>query len=57
VSSSYVVLQALDDLPLQPIVTGRYRDTFGRDSRGEWRFEERRYAIDLAGDLSRHLKR
>lgn len=56
VRSSFVVLQALDDLPLQPIVTGRYRDIFKRDADGEWRFEERRYAVDLAGDLSRHLR-
>jgi 3-phenylpropionate/cinnamic acid dioxygenase small subunit len=54
-NSSYLVLQSLDDSPLQPIVTGRYRDTFSRDP--TWRFTERRYSIDLAGDLSRHLKR
>ncbi len=54
--SSFVVLQALDDLSLQPIVTGRYRDFFVRDTRGVWRFEQRRYALDLSGDLSRHLR-
>ena len=54
-TSSYLVLQALNEGPLQPIVTGRYRDTFERDDAG-WRFAERRYSIDLAGDLSRHLK-
>src|SRR4051794_18588151 len=55
-SSSYIVFQGLDDLPLQPIVTGRYADTFARDDSG-WHFTQRRYAIDHAGDLSHHLRR
>lgn len=54
VRSSYLVLQALDDFPLQPIITGRYRDTFVRTGSG-WAFAERRFTLDLAGDLSRHL--
>lgn len=54
--SSYLVLQALDGGPLQPIATGRYIDTFRREGEGAWRFDERRYAIDLTGDLSRHLR-
>ena len=56
VRSSYLVLQALDDRPLAPIVTGRYHDTFRTTDSGVWRFEERRFAIDLSGDLSRHLR-
>ena len=53
--SSYLVLQALDGvLPLQPIITGRYVDTFVRVDDG-WRWEERRFAVDLVGDLSSHL--
>jgi 3-phenylpropionate/cinnamic acid dioxygenase small subunit len=52
--SSYLVLQALDDLPLQPIITGSYRDTFTRTQDG-WAFAERRFFVDLVGDLSRHL--
>jgi ketosteroid isomerase-like protein len=56
-TSSYVVFQGMDDLPLQPIVTGRYADTFARDDAGQWRFTQRRYAIDHVGDLSRHLRR
>ena len=53
--SSYVVLQAVDGLPLQPIITGRYVDTFGRDAVDAWRFVERRFHVDLVGDLSHHL--
>jgi hypothetical protein len=53
--SSYVVLQALPDLPLQPIVTGRYVDTFGRGDAGEWRFVERRFSVGRTGNLDHHL--
>jgi 3-phenylpropionate/cinnamic acid dioxygenase small subunit len=52
----FTVLQALPGLPLQPIVSGRYRDRFNRRD-GQWRFAERRVRIDLTGDLSRHLRR
>ena len=51
VRSSYLVLQALDG-ELRPIITGRYVD---RVSDGA--FLERRYVVDLAGDLSQHLGR
>jgi 3-phenylpropionate/cinnamic acid dioxygenase small subunit len=37
VRSAFVVLQQTPTLPLQPIVTGRYRDRFER-SGGTWRF-------------------
>jgi hypothetical protein len=53
--SSYVVLQALDGFPLQPIITGRYIDRFERDGVG-WHFTERRFIVDLVGDLSHHLR-
>ncbi|MEZ5182786.1 MAG: nuclear transport factor 2 family protein [Acidimicrobiales bacterium] len=53
--SSYVVLQAADGLSLQPIIAGRYRDTFGRDELDAWCFVERRFFVDLVGDLSHHL--
>jgi SnoaL-like domain len=53
--SSYLVLQATDALPLQPIITGRYRDRFARDDTGGWRFAERRFFVDLVGDLREHL--
>ncbi|MFF4837743.1 nuclear transport factor 2 family protein [Streptomyces sp. NPDC001315] len=54
-SRSYVtVLQALPDLPLQPIAGGRYHDRFERRD-GQWRFVQRRARINLVGDVSRHL--
>lgn len=53
--SVYVVLQATDALPLQPIITGRYRDRFARSADGTWHFIERLFAVDLVGDLSQHL--
>ncbi len=52
--SSYVVLQGVAGAALQPIITGRYRDAFARHD-GEWRFAERRFLVDLVGDLSNHL--
>lgn len=56
-TSSYVVFQGTDSLPLQPIVTGRYADTFVRSRAGTWRWTQRRYAVDHVGDLSQHLRR
>ena len=57
VSRSYfTALQALPDLALQPIVSGRYHDRFERRD-GQWRFVERRVRTDLVGDVSRHLRR
>ena len=53
--SSYVVLQALEGLPLQPVIAGRYVDRFVRDVTA-WRFDERRFSVDLSGDLTRHLR-
>lgn len=52
--SSYVVLQATPDLPLQPIITGRYVDTFEGHGDG-WRWVERRFSVDQVGDLTQHL--
>jgi hypothetical protein len=52
--SSYLVLQQVGDGALQPIITGRYHDTFEM-AEGGWRFAERRFLVDLVGDLSRHL--
>ncbi len=53
--SSYLVLQAIDGLlPLQPIIAGRYVDAFDRADEG-WAWSERRFAVDLLGDLAHHL--
>ena len=53
--SSYVVLQAIEgQLALQPIIAGRYVDAFDRAASG-WTWVERRFAVDLLGDLSHHL--
>jgi 3-phenylpropionate/cinnamic acid dioxygenase small subunit len=52
--TNYAVLQATDELPLQVIVTGRYKDTFHRVG-GTWCFDTRVMFIDQTGDLSHHL--
>jgi len=52
--SDYTVFQQVDDLPLQPIIAGRYRDTFHRVD-GRWWFDTRVILVDLVGDLRRHL--
>ena len=53
--SSYLVLQAVEGrLPLQPIIAGRYVDSFDRTDSG-WTWVERRFAVDLMGDLAHHL--
>ena len=52
--SYYTVFQQVDDLPLQPIICGRYHDTFHRVD-GRWWFDVRTMFVDLKGDLSRHL--
>lgn len=54
--SSYLVLQQVGDGPLHMIITGRYEDRFAPAADGPgWRFEQRRFFIDLVGDLSQHL--
>ena len=53
-SSNFVVFQATDSLPLQPIAAGNYLDTFVKDEDG-WRFAERRFGLNKLGDLSQHL--
>lgn len=52
--SYYCVLQATDELPLQPIITGRYRDSFHRVD-GDWWFDTKVMFVDQTGDLSHHL--
>jgi SnoaL-like domain len=52
--SYWTVFQAVEGLPLQPILAGRYHDRFVLDG-NRWRFDERRYLVDLVGDVSRHM--
>jgi 3-phenylpropionate/cinnamic acid dioxygenase small subunit len=52
--SAFVVFQQTSTLPLQPIVTGRYRDRFVRSTRG-WRFAQRHILVDHVGDVREHL--
>ena len=53
--SYYTVFQGRPELGLQPIVAGRYHDTFARDSDG-WYFTDRLIYTDLVGDVSHHLR-
>jgi len=52
--SVYTVFQQTEALPLQPIISGRYEDTFHRVD-GAWWFDTRTMYVDLVGDLSHHL--
>jgi len=52
--SYFTVFQQTPELPMQPIIGGRYHDSFERAD-GRWRFHARRMFVDLWGDLSRHL--
>lgn len=56
--SSYLVLQAVPGMPLRPIIAGRYVDRFAPDGAGDagWHFAERRFVVDLVGDLANHLR-
>jgi hypothetical protein len=54
--SYFTVLQAVPgNLALQPVIAGRYRDRLERAG-GRWRFTGRHMIVDLAGDLSKHLR-
>jgi len=54
--SCFVVLQAVPgELPLAPIMAGRYHDAFERAD-GRWRFASRHTLPDLVGDVSHHLR-
>ena len=58
--SYFTVFQAVEGLPLQPIVCGTYVDTFSDDGLGSstsWRFLTRRVVIDLVGNMSEHTVR
>ena len=54
--SYFTVLQAVPDrLPLQPILAGRYRESFERVD-GAWRMATMHVIWDLVGDLTAHMK-
>jgi len=53
--SYFTVFQQTEELALQPIIAGRYHDTFHRVE-GVWCFESRKMFVDLTGDLSHHLR-
>jgi ketosteroid isomerase-like protein len=52
--SYYTVIQATDALPLQTIISGRYKDHF-RKADNQWRFSSREMIVDLVGNCSAHL--
>jgi len=52
--STFVVFQQIGTT-IEAIVTGRYRDTFGQDDEGVWRFTSRQFFLDHIGDVSHHM--
>ena len=52
--STFCVVQNTAKVPLQPIVVGRYFDTFAHDEQG-WYFTERTVDVEMIGDVSAHL--
>lgn len=52
--STFCVVQQTETVPLQPIVVGRYADTFARDDSG-WYFTERIVDVQMVGNVSDHL--
>lgn len=52
--SYFTVFQARPELPLQPIIAGRYHDRFVKHE-GRWEFADRLVLMDLVGDLRFHL--
>ena len=54
VRSRFTVFQATDELPLQPVVVGRYVDTVERRG-GSWCFVRRRMVPEAWGEVGQHL--
>jgi 3-phenylpropionate/cinnamic acid dioxygenase small subunit len=52
--STFCVVQNTETVPIQPIVVGRYFDTFTCDDDG-WHFTERKVEVQMVGDVSDHL--
>ncbi len=55
--STFCVVQNTETVPLQPIVVGRYSDSFASDPdvHGGWYFTERTVDLQMVGDVSDHL--
>ena len=55
--SYYTVFQSTDEVPLQPVASGRYYDEFERVD-GKWRWKFRDYSkLEFVGNISRHVRR
>jgi hypothetical protein len=53
--SYFTVLQAVPGaLALQPVIAGRYRNTYAHED-GTWHFSAVHIIIDLMGDLAHHM--
>ena len=52
--STFCVVQNTETVPLQPIVVGRYLDSFSCDDAG-WYFTSRQVDVEMIGDISAHL--
>lgn len=52
--STFCVVQDTESVPIQPIVVGRYADTFACDGNG-WYFTERKVDIQMLGNVADHL--
>jgi 3-phenylpropionate/cinnamic acid dioxygenase small subunit len=52
--STFCVIQNTESVPIQPIVAGRYFDTFSCDDDG-WYFTGRQVDVEMIGDISAHL--
>jgi len=53
--SYYTAFQARPELPLQPIMAGRWHDRLGQGGEG-WHIVERVIHVDLMGDVRFHIK-
>ena len=53
--SYYTALQARPEVPLQPIIAGRWHDRLEKDG-DQWWLVERVIYADLFGDLTHHIK-
>jgi 3-phenylpropionate/cinnamic acid dioxygenase small subunit len=53
--SYFTVFQARPELPLQPIIAGRYHDRFTQRN-SVWSFAERVIFVELVGNVRFHLK-